>query len=226
MTRSTGRLLIPILLALSCISCIHIPKMPYQDVRYSGVFEGRDSTTILGEIELKRGNKYQYKVSNIPQGSFNMGVFFKVKQGPPWFPDSEFPREAVIRVSVFENQQRHYDFVQSLAEAFEMPWGPNQFDRALYCGSPSPVKEIERWIPTLIHVPNGFVIRKEQDWLSCDWSSCWPLVCSKADATYTIIFEILKGDPKADKLTSYAGIECYALKLIDFQPTARENQSR
>jgi len=208
MAKSLGRSIIPLFFIFICLSCIHIPKGPYQDVVYSNVFEGRSSTTILGEIELKKGNKYKYKVTNIPQGSFELGVFFKVKQGPPWFPDDEFPREAVIRVSVFENQQRRYSYNQQLTASYDHPWGPNLFDRALRFGGPSPVREIERWTPTLIHVPNGFLMLKEEDWFACYPGKCWPNICSKKDAVYTIVYEIIKGDPQADKLTTYAGIEC------------------
>lgn len=219
MTRSIARLLISILLALSCISCIHLPKGPYKDVRYSGVFEGRDRTTVLGEIKLEKGKKFCFRVTDIPEGYFDVGIYFKPKQGSPWFPDKEFSTDAIVKISVYEGNKRLCSNQSLLSSWSQSPWGPELLNRCL--SSPlddSEFYEIERDLVICeyrrdkimtydIYRETDLALRHNKN-LEADW-----VVLSKKSCTYFVICEIIKGDPRAEKLHSFAGIECREGKL-------------
>ena len=204
------RVLIPIFLILSCLSCIHIPKGPYQDVVYSNVFQGRDRTTLLGEIELEKGNKYYYRVKGVPYGHFDVGIYFK----SPWFPDNEFPNDAKVKISVYENKRRLCAFQSSLSGWSKSPWGSGLINRCLT----SPLQgdtfyEIEKDQLICEYRRNEILtydIFKETDLSSRENSNLlWSYnVLSKKGRNYVIVFEIIKGDPRAEKLNPFAGITC------------------
>ena len=219
MARSTGKILVSILLVLICLSCIHIPKGPYQDVVYSSVFEGRDSTTILGEIKLEKGEKYYYRVTDIPEGDFDVGIYFKAKHGPPWFPDKEFPTDAIVKISVYEEKKRICALKSPLSRWSQSPWGPELLNRCL--SSPlddAEFYEIERDQVICESRTNKLMtydIYRDTDlaWrpnknLQAGWA-----VLSKKSGTYYIVYEIVKGDLRAEKLTAFAGITCFERKL-------------
>lgn len=127
-----------LILVFICLSCVHrLPDAPFQKVVYSDKFEGRNNTTILGEIKLEKGKKYAYKMVGIPEGQFNLGIYFKPKQGSPWFPDKEFPSNAIVRVSIYEEEKELYTITSPLSKWLDEPWGPHLSDRALIAPIPN-----------------------------------------------------------------------------------------